>query len=396
MGHYIGASREAQEYMMLLEAGLATQTPTILWGPPGIGKTDFVRNLARKHNLKLFILIASTMDPTDINGLPAIKEIKILNPDGSGDTITATTTEPTLQYWAEALMREGEGILFFDEANNAVPAVQSTLLSVLQGRIVGRHTLPSKVWMIAASNDVKDGADSWELSPPMANRFMHIDFAPNLDDWYNGMIQNWNEEPEPGNDEQQREFLKLQRSRTEVAGFVKQNVNLLHAMPDSTAATGKAWPSPRSWDAVARVLAVIPKAQQTKSVRAKAVRGLVGEAAGVQYEKYEDGLRLPQYEDVIREPEKVDWEKLSPSEVVLVLDMVLANINESNALATLKVISSKGLSRFNDILTVMTKNAIKKFGPYIKNDVEVRKAFFQEFITTPEKIELIKKAGIEN
>lgn len=392
MGYYIGSSNQAKTYLQLLEAGLQTKTPAILWGPPGIGKTEFVRALARKHDLKLFVLIASTMDPTDINGLPAIKEIQIEHPDGTVEH--ATTTEPTLQYWAEALIREGKGILFFDEANNAVPAVQSTLLSVLQGRLVGRHTLPDDVWMIAASNDVKDGADAWELSPPMANRFLHIDFTPNLNDWYEGMLQNWGEEPEPDNRASEAAYLNLQRSRTEVAGFVKQHVDLLHAMPTETSSAGKAWPSPRSWDAVARILAVIPKSEETRGVRMAAVSGLVGEAAAVQYERYEKGLRLPAYENIIADPDSVDWASLSASEVLLVIDMVLANLNETNTKETVDVISCKGVSQYKDIIVSVTTSALRLFSPYMRQNPELLKYFFKNFITSPDKLKLIKDAGL--
>lgn len=389
MGYYIGNSDQAKEYAMLLEAGLETTTPAILWGPPGIGKTDFVRALARKHNLKLFILLASTMDPTDINGLPAIREITIEEPDGTVRHVT--TTEPTLQYWAEALIREGRGILFFDEANNAVPAVQSTLLSVLQGRIVGRHILPDEVWMIAASNNVEDGADSWELAPPMANRFMHITFTPNLNDWYEGMICNWGAESE-GDAALEAKLKRLQRSRAEVAGFVKQNPALLHDMPSTSAGSGKAWPSPRSWDATARILAVIPKTPQTKSVRFQAISGLVGEPAAVQYEKYEDGLRLPQYEDVMRDPNAVNWKALSAAEVRLVLDIVLANINEETIEPTVKLLTCEGIQHKADILSAITPMAIKQFSPYLRNPAT--RAILAKFLTSGGKLKLIAEAGI--
>lgn len=388
MGYYIGSSTQAKETSMLLEAGYVTKTPGILWGPPGIGKTDFVRALARKHNLNLFILIASTMDPADINGLPAIKEIIIERPDGTKESITVT--EPTLQYWAEALIREGRGILFFDEANSAVPAVQATLLSVLQGRIVGRHVLPDDVWMIAASNEVADGADSWELSPPMANRFLHITFTPVLQDWYEGMICNWGEEPK--DDADAARLKKLQYSRAEVAGFVKQNPTLLHDMPKTSAGTGKAWASPRSWDAAARILSIIPKTPQTKGVRYKAVEGLVGKAVAVLYEKYEDGLRLPQYEDIIRNPDAVNWKSLSASETRLILDIVLANVSLETIEPTVALLSSEGLQHKADILAAITPMAIKQFGPFLKDPAT--RTVFARFLTSGNKLKLIADAGI--
>jgi hypothetical protein len=369
MGYYIGESDDVKELLQILEAGLATQTPAIMWGPPGIGKTDLVRAIARKHNLPLFILLASTMDPTDINGLPAIKRITIERPDGSKEEITVT--EPTLQYWAEALIREGKGILFFDEANNAVPAVQSTLLSVLQGRIVGRHTLPNEIWMIAASNETADAADGWDLAPPMANRFLHIDVRPNLEDWYGGMIVNWGDDIDPNDKESYRNYILMQRQRTEVAGFVKQNPGLLLDMPKDSLARGKGWPSPRSWDAVARMLSRIPKpsaTHHTLGVRSKIVEGLVGKAAAVAYEKYEKGLKLPPYEVVITAPDKIKWKELSAAETRLILDVVVVNVSPKNLEQTLQVFGAiSTIGERTDIAASMNKALLNKVKPFVRS-----------------------------
>jgi MoxR-like ATPase len=353
---YIGKSEDTKQVLDILEAGRLTQTPCILWGPPGVGKTELVRAIAARNNLPLFILLASTMDPTDINGLPAIKEMIIerptveyvqeLNEDGTvitdmtGQPVvtekygtersSVTVTEPTLQYWSEALIREGRGVLFFDEANNAVPSVQSTLLSVLQGRVVGRHTLPDDVWMIAASNDTADGADAWELAAPMANRFLHIEYRPNFNDWAEGMSVGW-EKPTPKG----LDTVKLQQERSIVTQFLKQHNSLWNAMPKDDAQRGKAWPSPRTWDKLSAMLAVIPKNREGS--RFMAINGLVGEAAAVQYSKFLQGLRLPKYEDIMANPEKIEWSKLKAAEVRIILDMLIANMDAENFENTLKV-----------------------------------------------------------
>jgi MoxR-like ATPase len=369
MGAYIGDSDDAKTLLALLNAGRKTQVPSILWGPPGSGKTDIVRALARLNNLPLFILLASTMDPTDINGLPAIKRIIIERPqpDGSMTREEITVTEPTLQYWAEALIREGKGILFFDEANNAVPAVQSTLLSVLQGRIVGRHVLPDEVWMIAASNETADAADGWELAPPMANRFLHINYSPNLEDWYNGMLLNWGKEVPPSDTAEYQEFLALQQQRSEIAGYIKQNPSQLLDMPKLSSEAGKAWPSPRSWDAAARILTHIPKGEKTQGVRYLALQGLVGKAAAVSYEKYEKGLKLPPYETILENPTKVNWKALSAAETRLILDIVTLNISPDNYEASFQVFGAvTDIGERQDIAAAMTKPLLKSIRQFTK------------------------------
>lgn len=310
MGNFIGRSKNITETIEILEACHKSTRVPILWGPPGIGKTALVRALAEKHNLPLHILIPSTMDPTDIEGLPALKQTTL--PDGS----EATTTENTLTHWAEALIRQGEGILFFDEASTAVPAVQAALLSVLQGRKVGRHTLPDNIWMIAAANDADVAADGWELSAPMANRFVHINFEPDNDDFFEGMSVAWN------NKVTDREF----DERAKVVSFLKAYPTLINKMPSTAKEAGKAWPSYRSWDGLASTLSFV----DSVAGRRKVILGSVGESAAKQFIDWERTLKLPAYENVLADPAKLDWVKLSSSEVYVILSMVLGRMNAGN------------------------------------------------------------------
>lgn len=383
---YIGESNTTKNTLEILEGGLLTQTPVILWGPPGIGKTELIRAIAAKRNIPLYILLASTMDPTDINGLPAIVNITIQKEvstykemtDANGEVILdpktkepmlelvsemkeqpATITEPTLQYWAEGLIREGKGILFFDEANNAVPSVQSTLLSVLQGRVVGRHTLPDDIWMIAASNDVSDGADSWELAPPMANRFLHIQYEGDFNDWCEGMSVGWNK---PAG---RIDAARLQKERSIIVQFLRQHTGEWNNMPKDDASRGKAWPSPRTWDKLSAMLAVLPEDKPVS--RDMAVRGLVGDAAAASFRTFVAGLRLPPYQDILSKPESINWPKLKAAEIRVILDMLIGNMNEENVrdtLAAIEVIATKGEKA--DIVAAISISLHRKLQPFVR------------------------------
>ena len=65
----------------------------------------------------------------------------------------------------------------FDEISTAPPAVQAALLRVVLERTVGDLRLPDAVSLVAAANTPEQAAGGWELSPPLANRFLSPELA---------------------------------------------------------------------------------------------------------------------------------------------------------------------------------------------------------------------------
>ena len=49
---------------------LQTKWPVFIWGPPGVGKSSLVRDIAKKQKMKLLDVRASLLDPTDLRGIP--------------------------------------------------------------------------------------------------------------------------------------------------------------------------------------------------------------------------------------------------------------------------------------------------------------------------------------
>lgn len=71
----------------------------------------------------------------------------------------------------------------------APPAVQSALLRVVLERKVGFYPLPSKVRIVAAANPPDLMTGGWDLSPPLRNRFVHLDWELTTD-FYLDALQN--------------------------------------------------------------------------------------------------------------------------------------------------------------------------------------------------------------
>lgn len=89
--------------------GNQIKTSTMIWGPPGIGKSSIVAQIAEEGKLRFIDLRLSQLAPTDLRGLPvAIPTSK-----------TKPQTGTSAWYPPEFLPKDGAGILFLDELNMA-------------------------------------------------------------------------------------------------------------------------------------------------------------------------------------------------------------------------------------------------------------------------------------
>ena len=140
-----------------LSLAVAARVPVLLWGPPGAGKSSAVEDMCRSIDLTFEVVIASIREPSDFSGLPVITENGV---------------EFAPPRWAKTLAEAGNGVLFLDEISTAPPAVQAALLRVVLERVVGDLALPDELAIVAAANPPDQAADGWDLSAPLANRFV--------------------------------------------------------------------------------------------------------------------------------------------------------------------------------------------------------------------------------
>jgi hypothetical protein len=104
--------------------------------------------------------------------------------------------------------------------------------------------------------------------------------------------------------------------------FINTRPALLHQYPDTDEAAGRAWPSRRSWEAMARVLAHLRR-DDTAAIAA-VVLGLVGDGAGAEFMEWRASMDLPAVVDVIADPSIVAWDTARPDQVWAVLSGVVA------------------------------------------------------------------------
>lgn len=168
-----------------LAVTLLADAPGMLWGMPGVGKSSFVRTIAEKLNYEVVVLIGSLMDPTDLKGMPYIAR--------SDDSTFVDFARP--YFIVNATKRPT--LLFFDELNLAPKAVRDACLRIVLEKAIDEIKLPPHTRVLAASNP-PEVSQGWELSMPLANRFVHIQFpvpsAPSLASYFRTKEFNIDEE----------------------------------------------------------------------------------------------------------------------------------------------------------------------------------------------------------
>ena len=177
----------------------------MIWGPPGIGKSSIVAQTAAAHGLDFVDLRLSQLAPTDLRGLPV------------ADDGVARWYPP------EFLPRDGAGILFLDEINLAPPTMQGMAQQLILDRRVGSYSVPDRWFIWAAGNRHEDRAAVFEMPAPLANRFLHVEIAPDLESF--------------------KAFALTSGVHEQIVAFLAFRPTLLHKSDPQQ----PAWPSPRSW-----------------------------------------------------------------------------------------------------------------------------------------------------
>ena len=235
--------------------------PVFLWGPPGIGKSDIVKQIGEDAGREVIDVRLALWEPTDIKGIP------YYNAD-QGKMVWAPPAElPTDP--------ESTAIIFLDELNSAPPAVQAAAYQLILNRRVGTYKLPDGVDVVAAGNREGDRGVTYRMPAPLANRFVHLEMKVDFDDF-----QDW---------------ATLNKVHPEVLGYVgfaKQD--LYDFDPKSPS---KAFATPRSWVFVSDLLKDDDCDADTLH---NLIAGAVGDGLAVKFMAHRKiAGRLPKAEDIL-------------------------------------------------------------------------------------------------
>tara|TARA_Y100000389_G_scaffold188374_1_gene210867 strand:+ start:3653 stop:4753 length:1101 start_codon:yes stop_codon:yes gene_type:complete len=206
-----------------LQKAFTKKRPAFLWGPPGIGKSEIVSEIANEWGNTLVIdLRMAQMEPTDIRGIPFFnKDLGVMD------------WAPPIELPSEELAAQYDHvILFLDEMNSAMPAVQAAGYQLILNGRVGKYVLPGNVVIVAAGNRDSDKGVTYRMPMPLANRFLHLEMRSDFGSWQEWAIINHIHEDVIG-----------------YLSFAKQDLYDFDAKSSS-----RAFATPRTWTFVSELL----------------------------------------------------------------------------------------------------------------------------------------------
>ena len=127
------------------------QRPILLMGPPGIGKTQIMEQIARECGIGLVSYTITHHTRQSAVGLPFIREKEY---GGRMYSVTEYTMSEIIASVYEKMEETGleEGILFLDEINCVSETLAPTMLQFLQCKMFGYHKIPDGLIIVAAGN----------------------------------------------------------------------------------------------------------------------------------------------------------------------------------------------------------------------------------------------------
>jgi hypothetical protein len=311
----------------------------MLWGPPGIGKSERIEAAGLAVGLPVRTTYVPTCQPEDAAGTAFVNTSKggavldallegVLEEETplpvSKNTIfrmkraaerygsAFARIEPLLPGVGD-LLADGQGVWFLDELSSGRPAVQAGFLGAALARKVGGLQLPPGVRVVAAGNPPECAAGGWDLEPPMANRWCHFELkTPTAEEFSEWLLSEHTKKIEYIEDGEARVKAEWATHwpmvKGQFSGFLQSAPSALHQLPkEGHKDRGRAWPSPRTMVFAMRAITTSRCLGVDEAIEAALVEGCIGEATATMLYAWVKNANLPTPQQVLAngwEPDK--------------------------------------------------------------------------------------------
>ncbi|NLL75656.1 MAG: AAA family ATPase [Clostridiales bacterium] len=216
----------SKAYISLLKGAIPfKEFPSVmLWGPPGVGKSQGVREVAYEiekqtgKEVRITDVRLLLFNPVDLRGIPTANE----------DRTLAVWLKPQIFQMDDS--EEVVNILFLDEITAAPTSVQASAYQITLDRTIGEHKLPENCIVIAAGNRVTDRSVSYNMPKALANRLCHFEIKEDTNAWHDWAVKKG--------------------IHPYVVGYIEYNSSSLIKSDGLEIA----FPTPRSWEMVSNIL----------------------------------------------------------------------------------------------------------------------------------------------
>ena len=230
-----------QAYLLKNEYGeyvipVIRQRPILLIGPPGIGKTQIMEQIAQECKIGLVAYTITHHTRQSAIGLPFISKKEY---GGVEHAVTEYTMSEIVASIYDEMEKTGlkEGILFIDEINCVSETLAPAMLQFLQCKTFGNHAIPQGWIIVAAGNPPEYNKSVREFDLVTLDRVKKIDVTADFSVW--------------------KEYAYQAEVHPAIISYLNLRRQYFYIM--ETTVDGKMFATPRGWEDLSRLLEVYEK-----------------------------------------------------------------------------------------------------------------------------------------
>lgn len=165
------------------------QRPVFLMGPPGIGKTAIMEQIASELGIGLLSYSMTHHTRQSALGLPMIKQVEY---EGNTFDISEYTMSEIIASIYQKMKDTGikNGILFLDEINCVSETLTPIMLQFLQYKVFGKHKVPDGWIVVTAGNPPEYNNSVREFDVATWDRLKRVDVEPEFEAWEKYAIES--------------------------------------------------------------------------------------------------------------------------------------------------------------------------------------------------------------